>query len=102
MIDKVGTTKRAHDTIDVYSLTYKTIPEDAGMAVHGGQRIILLVNDNKYLGQIVIPTPPFRKLQIKDNALIFSPGISEGAIKLDQDPLPESFTIDGDEAEVFK
>jgi hypothetical protein len=53
---------------EIYSLIYKTIPEQ-DEAVHGGQRVLIFKDNMKYIGQYSLDTPPFYKVTVRNHSI---------------------------------
>jgi len=92
-IAKIGNMKRAHDVLELYLLTYRTIPE-SGLVAHGGKNLIILSN-NKYIGQYSLSMESYEKIIISNNNLKFDPEIPYTNVDLGSDGLPKSIYING-------
>ena len=101
-IRKVGSINVGADTYTVYDLRYQTIPSP-GLVAHGGQKIIVILNGNTYLGQYSLSPPPLHMVTIKgDSIFIDVPAKNGSEIAIGNDGPPSSAFLDQDDADFSK
>jgi hypothetical protein len=101
-ISKVGTITISSNAYAVYDLRYRTI-HSAGMVVHGGQRIIVILNGKTYLGQYSLSPPPLHKVTIEGNSIFIDvPPQNGNKITIGKSGPPVSAFLDQDEANFYK
>lgn len=99
---KAGMITILSDKYTVYDLRYQTIPVD-GTAVHGGQRIIIILNGKTYLGQYSLDTPPFHKISVKGHSIFINVSAEHGnRIKIGKNGPPSKVFLDQNVKEFYK
>jgi hypothetical protein len=101
-VDKLGKVTRTRDSLDVYLIVYRSIPEP-GMVSHGGEKIIILKDDKLYLGQYSITPNPLKKIRIEGGELIFQfPKDTVNRVKINAEELPEEIYVGGESVTLYK
>ena len=99
---QVGEVAISGKTYAIIDYRYQTKPVSGGSA-HGGQRILIVEDGRKYLGQYVIATPPFRAISVRGTSVFVDVPASEGnVIKFDENGPPREAYLTQDPARLFK
>jgi hypothetical protein len=96
-----GVIKGTKKSYLVYDYRYQFIPE-GGKILHGGQRVVVMSLNGRYLGQYALtPPPPFDVVVKKSSIVILIGGDARGVIEFKDGP-PISALIDGEKIAFFK
>ena len=97
-----GTVKVGQKSYDVYDFRYQTMPKAGGVA-HGGQRLLIVLDGDTYLGQYDLDTPPFHAVSVKGSSVFIDvPADSGNEIKIGADGPPPSVFLDDDNRDLAK
>jgi hypothetical protein len=61
--ENIGSIAVAGNTYTIIDYRYRSAPGPGG-SVHGGQRILVIEDGQKYLGQYALSTPPFYRISV--------------------------------------
>jgi hypothetical protein len=86
---EVGQIRMASQVYSIIDYRYRTAPSPGGSS-HGGQRILVIENHRKYLGQYAMSPPPFLTISVRENRIF----AGESEIKFAPGP-PAKALVDG-------
>ncbi|MFT7775331.1 hypothetical protein [Roseateles sp.] len=96
-----GTIRGTKQSYLAYDYRYQFMPE-GGNVLHGGQRVLVLTSEGRYVGQYALTPPPPLDVAVNDVAIVISiGGDPKGTIEFKDGPPPEAF-VDGDKLTFFK
>ena len=81
---------------------YETKPTAEGVA-HGGQRILIIQDDRRFLGQYALSSPPVHTVSIRGTSIVIDVPANHGnAITFDNDGPPARAYLGQESVQLFK
>ena len=94
VIQKIGKIAIPAKSYTIYDLRYKTIPPD-GLVSHGGQKILVIMNDQEYVGQYSLSPPPMHNMHIRGSSIYLDiPKKNGNRVRFDESGPPAKAFID--------